>query len=172
MLKPRKASTLEYLRRLAVNRLEQGYGTHAVADFLGVTARSVQRWRRARERLGERALAKRPHPGRPPKLSDGQTSIVLSWLDQSPCHFGFPTQRWTARRVAELIEHELGITMNRRYLSDWLRRRGITPQIPRRLPKERDEAQIAWWVAHLWPQIKKKRGTWTPSWFLSMKPGC
>ncbi len=171
MSKPRTARTLEHLRRLAVARLDEGYDAREVADFIGVSVRSVQRWARARALSGDSALADRPRPGRPPKLDDGQASTVLSWLDKSPCDFGFPTQRWTARRVAELVARELGVQMNRRYLSDWLGRRGITPQVPSRVAQERDEEEIAWWVTRLWPRIKKKPVSLEQMLFSPMKPG-
>jgi hypothetical protein len=45
--------------------------------------------------------------------------------------------------------------MNHRYLNDWLRRRGVTPQIPGKVARERDEAAIRWWVATVWPRIKR-----------------
>jgi transposase len=169
MSKPRKAGTSEVLRRLAVNRLDEGFGTGEVADLLGVTTRSVQRWALERRRRGADALAARPRPGRPPKLTPDQAATIVTWLEKSPDEFDFPTLRWTAPRVAELIDRELGVQINPRYLSDWLRRHGITPQVPRRLASERDEAEIAWWVSRQWPRIKKKRVNSTPTSFLPMK---
>src|SRR5205807_5088376 len=154
MLMPRKAEPREYLRRLAVSRLYDGYDATEVAEFLGVSVRSVQRWFRASRLLGESALAGRPHPGRPPKLDGAQAATVLKWLSGNPCDFGFATQLWTAGRVAELIDRELGVQMNHRYLSHWLRQRNITPQTPARVPRERDEAEVRWWVDQLWPRIK------------------
>lgn len=172
MSTPRKAQALEYVRHSAVARLGEGYDTREVAEFLGVSARSVQRWVRLVESGGESALANRPHPGRPPKLDCGQAATVLSWLDRSPRDFGFPTERWTARRVAELVDQELGVRMNHRYLSDWLGRRGITPQIPRRVARERDEAQVRWWVTRLWPRIKKRPATAARTSYLPTKAAC
>jgi len=168
---PRKAVAPEHLRRMAVARLEDGYDTREVADFLGVSLRSVQRWLRAKLLLGESALVNRPRPGRPPKLDNIRAAAVLGWLDKSPSDFGFPTQRWTARRVGELIDREFGVQMNRRYLSDWLGRRGITPQIPARVAQERDEGQIRWWVSQLWPRIKKKPAMMAQTSFLPTKAG-
>jgi transposase len=169
MLVPRKAEALEYVRRLAMARLDDGYDIVEIADFLGVSTRSVYRWARLRESGGEFALARRPHSGRPPKLDTAQAATVLSWLNKSPCDFGFPTQRWTAGRVAELIGRHFGVRMNFRYLSDWLGRRHITPQIPRLVARERDEAEIRWWVTMLWPRIKKKRATPAQTSYLPMK---
>ena len=82
---PRKAELREYLRRLAVSRLYDGYDATEVAEFLGVSVRSVQRWFRASRLLGESALAGRPHPGRPPKLDGAQAATVLKWLSGNPC---------------------------------------------------------------------------------------
>jgi transposase len=169
MLMPRKAEALEYVRRLAMARLDDGYDIPEIADFFGVNPCSVYRWARLRESGGEAALVRRPHPGRPSKLDAAQSAEVLSWLTQSPCDFGFPTQRWTAGRVAELIGRKFGVQMNFRYLSDWLGRRRITPQIPRQVARERDEAEIRWWVTMLWPRIKKKRATPAQTSYLPMK---
>jgi transposase len=88
-------------------------------------------------------------------LTAEQASQVLMWLDQSPTQFGFPTERWTAPRVAELIRRSFGVEMNHRYLNAWLSARGITPQIPERVPRERDDDLIKWWVEHEWPRLKK-----------------
>jgi len=170
MLLPRKASTAEQLRRLAVSMVLDGEQPADVADLIGVSERSIWRWLRrwrTRGRLGVAALSRRPGSGRPSKLNGHQAREVLRWIkDRSPCDFGFITERWTAPRVASVIEHRFGISMNPRYLNRWLRWRGITPQVPPRVPRERDEAAIAAWVQHAWPGIKKKQSIVTlPSYF-------
>jgi putative transposase len=129
-----------------------------VAELLGVSLRTVQRWWRAWRDDGAAAFAMRAGRGRPPKLSSVQADQVLSWLARSPGDFGFDTQRWTAVRVAELVERLLGVRMNHRYLNDWLARRAVTPQIPARQAAERDEAAIERWKRWEWPVIKKRRG--------------
>ena len=54
-----------------------------------------------------------------------------------------------------MLVRERGVAVNRRYLSDWLGRHGVTPQLPQRVPRERDEAAVAAWVRDRWPAIKK-----------------
>ena len=81
---------------------------------------------------------------------------MLGWLDGRASDFGFTTDRWTAPRVASLIELRLGVRMNHRYLNEWLRCRGITPQVPPRQARERDDTVIGAWLTHAWPGIKKK----------------
>jgi transposase len=56
-----------------------------------------------------------------------------------------------------LIEQEFDIRFHPDYLTVWLRRRGYTPQKPRRVHRERDDEAIARWLAKDWPRIKKRR---------------
>jgi transposase len=144
-----------------------------VADFLNVSERSVWRWLsrwRTRGRLGDAALAVHPGRGRPAKLTGLQARQVVHWVKHdSPCNFGFITERWTARRVAAVIEERFGVAMNQRYLNRWLRWRGITPQIPPRVPRERNDALVASWCHHTWPGIKKKPPTAVQRLFSPMK---
>lgn len=147
---------LEWRRRLAVRRASEGYDPQEVADFLDVAPRSVRRWRAAFEHAGGPGLAARPAPGRPPKLSHAHEKIVSRWLGEMPTALGFPTDLWSAPRLALLIERDLGVSLSPDHLGVWLRRHGFTPQKPRRVPRERDPAAIASWLARDWPRIKRR----------------
>jgi transposase len=154
---------LEYRRRLAVERLLDGYSTAAVAGFLDVDPSSVRRWWAAFRQQGITGLAAQPAPGRPRKLSRTQEKVVLRWLADSPTEHGFPTELWTGARVAELIGRELGIAFHPRSLQRWLRAHGLTPQRPQRVPRERNPQAIAAWLATDWPRIKKRRAARGPA---------
>jgi transposase len=149
-------AVLEYRRCLAVQRLAEGYSTEEVADFLGVDPRSVRRWLATYDRHGGAGLIARPVPGRSPKLTRTQEKIVLRWLSDLPTEHGFPTDLWSAPGLAQLIEQEFGIHFHPNYLSTWLRQRGYTPQKPRRVHREHDDAAIVQWLAEDWPRIKQK----------------
>jgi transposase len=127
-----------------------------VAHFLEVDPSSVRRWIAAFRQDGDRGLAAAPNPGRPPKLTHTQEKIVLRWLADNPTEHGFPTELWTAARLAMLIEEEWRIRFHPHYLSAWMRDRGITPQKPQRVAREQDPQAIALWLSAQWPQIKKK----------------
>ena len=163
MRSPGSADELEYRRRLAVQRIADGYSTQEVADFLGVDPSTVRRWLSAFRARGDAGLAIRPVSGRPGKLSSTQEKIALRWLTESPMHHGFPTELWTASRLGQLIREEFGVGLNPRYLSTWLRERGFTPQKPERVPRERDPKAIAAWLDSDWPRIKKKPGGMAPT---------
>jgi transposase len=163
------ADELVRRRLLAVRRLEQGYSIQEIAEFLGVSFSSVWRWQQAFRRGGEEALAARPVPGRPPRLTRTQEKIALRWLNDSPSEHGFDTELWTAARLAELIHEEWGIALNDRYVCRWLAARGFSPQRPQRVPRERSPQAIAAWLDAEWTRIKKKRPATAVTSFSSMK---
>jgi transposase len=148
------AAELERQRRLAVKRVLEGYKPAYVAKFLGVHPASVRSWVRAYRQQGDDGLAAKPHPGRPPKLTIKQERGVLRWLRKNPKSFGFATELWSARRIAQLIQRKWDIHFNHRYLNAWLTQRDITPQKPHKRPRERDELAIKHWVRHQWPRIQ------------------
>lgn len=157
------AQELEARRRLAVRRVGEGWSHRQVAAFLGVSERAVGLWVAAHRAAGDDGLKARPHPGRRPFLGPDQERRVLGWLRQKPTAFGFPTDLWTARRVAALIERELGVRFHPHYLREWLAKRGLSPQKPARRARERDQAAVERWLAEDWPRIQKKPRRTTPT---------
>lgn len=155
---------LAYLRRLAVERSLEGWSIDEIAGILSVAPRSVRRWIEAFNREGWVGLAPRGHPGRKPRLTPCQQQQVLGWIDRSPQEFGFTGSRWTARRVASVIQERLGVRYHRQYLNRWLNRRSITPQKPQPEYREKDPQAIARWLAADWPAVKKTHGSSGPPW--------
>jgi transposase len=153
---------LEHRRRLAVQRVLEGYSSEEVADFLGVDSSTVRRWVALFRDQGEQALTARPVSGRPRKLTHAQEKIIRRWLDESPTTHGFETELWTAPRLGRLIRDEFAVELHPKYLSAWLRARGFSPQKPERVPRERDPKAIAAWLETDWPRIKKRPGGRTP----------
>ena len=147
---------LERRRLLAVQRVLEGYSTGEVSDFLGVDPSSVRRWLAHFHQHGAAGLAARPVPGRPPKLTTSQEKIIRRWLADNPTDHGFANELWTAPRLGLLIGQEFGVHFHPNHLSPWMRQRGYTPQLPRRVPRERDDRKIAHWLAEDWPRIKRK----------------
>ena len=154
---PRKADAAIYLRRRAVELLRAGRRQNEIAVLLGISVRSLQRWSGAFEKGGWPALDaidSTASPGRPPKLTEIQTQEILSWIAKDPTEFGFTNSWWTAPRLAEIIHRRLGVSMNHRYLSRWLLRRGVSAQVPETQPAERNQDLIDAWIRWKWPAIK------------------
>lgn len=151
------AAELEKRRLFAIQRLTDGYTVCEVADFLGVQVRTVFAWKAAYKKRGLPGLKAKPPPGPPRKLTVRRERTVLTWFLQSPRSFGFATDLWTARRVAEVIRRKWGVEFNPRYLNGWLADRGITPQKPQRVAREADPAAIERWRTHDWPRLQNGR---------------
>ena len=162
MRTPGTPNELEHRRRLAVQRVLEGYSTEEVADFLGVDGSTVRRWVAAFREQGDKGLLAGSVPGRPRKLTTTQEKIVRRWLIESPLKLGFATDLWTGPRLAHLIQQEFGIRFHPQYLNAWMRDRGFTPQKPQRVPRGRDPDAIAEWLATQWPRIKKRHADKEP----------
>ena len=152
------AGELERRRQLAVARVAEGYSQAQGSAFLDVHRSTVSRWVCTAREHGTGALAAKPTPGRPRKLTARQEKTVLGWIAKPPTHFGFASDLWTSRRLATLIEQRLGVHFNSNYLVEWLRAREHTPQKPAQPAKERDEATISRRQTEDWPRLPKKRG--------------
>ena len=126
---------LEHRRRLAVQRLTEGYSADEVAEFLDVSPRTVWRWLALFRGHGPEGLWARPVPGRPRKLTTTQEKIVLRWLRDNPTGTRVRHRTMDAPRLVQLIQQEFGISFNPRWLSSWLRDHGFTPQKPQRVPR-------------------------------------
>lgn len=172
MRTPGTAAELERRRRLAVHRLQEGFAPRTVAQFLEVHIRTVRGWWAAYKRQGDAGLNAKPHPGRPPKLTLRRVTQVLSWFRQNPRSFGFATELWTARRVAQVIERKWGVQFNPRYLNAWLTARDITPQKPHRRAREADPEAIQQWHQHDWPRLQNRRAASGPPLSFSTKAAC
>jgi transposase len=142
-----------------VQRVLSGHTQVAVAEALGVHVVTVAKWVARYRADGHVGLAAKPTPGRPRFLTPDQDRQVRGWLAEKPTAHGFPTDLWTARRVADLIRRRFGVAFHPHYLRAWLTQRGYSPQRPTRRPRQRNDATIAHWVANDWPRIQKKPAT-------------
>ncbi|GAB2796747.1 winged helix-turn-helix domain-containing protein [Streptomyces daliensis] len=161
-------------RRLrAAEMFEQRRPSSEVARAVGMHPESVRRWKRLWEQGGAQALRRRTATGRPPKLDDAQVETVRAALEQGTQAHGFEADLWTLERVGLVIERVCGVTLARASVWRLLTGRlGWSLQRPRRQAVERDEAEIARWVAQEWPRIKKGRRTNVPGSSSSTSRAC
>ena len=147
-------------RRLAAARLlRQGRLSQAeIARQLGVSRASVSRWAATLAQQGRRGLAARVRTGRPPRLEARDWVRLGRLLDRGAVATGFPTERWTLKRIAALIAREFGVHYHPHYLERPLKAHGFSVQRPATRAKERDEFVIAVWPKREWVALKKRRG--------------
>lgn len=160
---PGSAKVLESRRRRALELVEQGLSLNAAARRIGCAASSVMRWLRAFRRHGQEGLEVRRAPGRPPRLSAHQRRLLLKQLLRGPMAHGYPTELWTTRRIAEVIERRYGVRYHPNHVSRLLGQCGWSCQKPERRARERDEQAIARWKRNTWPRVKKTPFGWGPT---------
>ena len=157
MRPPGSPERLEERRRKAIGLLRSGETYQKVAWAVKASVSSVVRWNQAYQRNRRTGLRTKPIPGRPSRLTAGQTATLTKLLVAGAQKAGYATDLWTLRRVADLIEKRFGVhyglTGARRLL---LQRLEWTWQKPERRAMERKEEAIAEWKRADWPDIKKR----------------
>ena len=150
-------------RRFEAARLfARGHAQAAVAHTLGVTRTAASRWHHAWQIEGRAGLKATGRAGRKPRVDARQLARVEAALREGPGAHGFATELWTLPRVATLIERLTGVQYHPGHVWYVLRRLGWSLQRPTRQARERDEAAIAEWKRHRWPQVKKTPGAGAP----------
>src|SRR6187551_1859507 len=106
----RRPINYEEGRRLRAWELyEQGWTQAAIARALGVTTGAVCQWVKRGRAGGREALYRRARPGRQARLGAEQGQALLAILARGAEASGFRGAVWTTKRVAAVIERELGV---------------------------------------------------------------
>ncbi|WP_189867981.1 helix-turn-helix domain-containing protein, partial [Streptomyces noursei] len=92
------------------------------------------------------------------KLDNVQVEQVRTALEQGAQAHGFEADLWTLERVGLVVERVAGVSLSRASVWRLLTSRlEWSLQRPERRAVERDESEIARWIAHEWPRIKRGR---------------
>lgn len=150
------AQELERRRRRAVELLGKGYSHAKVAEMVGSSTSSIDRWKKLAA-LGPGGLKSKPHPGPTPFLAEAQERKLESLLRQGATKHGWANDLWTAQRVADVIDTRFGRRFHPEHVRKILRERlGWSSQRPERRARERNEGEIARWKREEWPILKKR----------------
>lgn len=112
---------------------------------MGVSASTVCEWAQSLKQEGIAALKSRPRTGRPSKLTDEQWQEVKRLVEAGAKGAGFATERWTLKRVAQLIQRRFGVHYHPNYLAEPLHRLGLSLQRPKPKALKRDDALVEAW---------------------------
>ena len=155
------AAELEARRRRAAEYFQTGKSLAETARLVGVSLSSVKRWRRAWKEGGIKALAAKPHPGTPSKLTNVQKEGLVEILLAGPLAAGYRTDLWTCARIAEVVRKKFRVKYHPGHLSRILHGLGFSPQKPRQVAREQDPEAVDRWRKVEWPRIKKSPPTWS-----------
>jgi transposase len=135
--------SLERRRRRALALLGQGVSPREVARRLRASVGSVYRWQRAWATGGDVALAAKPVPGAPCKLTAPQRARLVQRLLQGARANGFPNELWTLKRIAAVIQVQFGVQYHPAHVWKLWRGLGWSCQVPEGRAMQRDERAIA-----------------------------
>jgi transposase len=142
----------EMERNMGYRLLRRGLSKREVAATIGVSWVSADRWLK---QLEAKQVRKRDmqRVGRPRKLSSKQLATLKRILKKGALCYGYPTELWTLKRVAEVIKEEFGVKYNVTHIWRVMRSLGFSAQVPLLKAIERDENAIREWISVNWPQI-------------------
>jgi len=163
------AAELEVRRRIAARLFTEDVTLAEIARCVDASVSSVRRWKKAWETGGMAALAAKPHPGPPARLSQDQQEQLCDLLVEGARAAGYDNDLWTCRRVAALIAQRFGVSYHFNHVGRILHALGFSPQKPLRRARERDEEAIERWRKEDWPRIKKRDADSKPASRFSMK---
>jgi transposase len=153
---------MEERRMRAAELFERGVIPAEIARHVGVSHQIVSDWRAAWRRSGREGLRAAGRAGRLPKLNQDQLAQVEIELAKGAEANGYPTDLWTLKRVAEVIERVTGVSYHPAHVW-YILRQGLnwSWQRPARRAIERNDEAIQRWVKRRWPQLKKGRSART-----------
>ena len=148
-------------RRLEGGRLlkEKRLAKAAITRELGVSRAAVSQWAQRMRSGGLKRLHRRPSTGRRSKLSRREERRLVRILKRGALVAGFETDRWTLKRIQQVIRHEFEVDYHPNYINRLMRRLNWSWQQPLPQAIERDEEAIATWRENDWPRLKKARRT-------------
>jgi len=142
-------------RQEGIRLLERGKSQAEIARQLGVSPAAVCVWSRKLEKYGKASLAMHKATGRPPSLTKADKTELEKVLKAGAVAAGFENERWTQKRVRQVIEQKFGVDYHRNYISRLLHDMGWSVQKPETRATERDEELIRAWLSKDWTRIKK-----------------
>lgn len=152
-MRPYGTSTqLQKRRREAQELLEQGHTVEQVAKQVGVTARSIYRWRQEEKHPKKKSERQ---PGKAAFLSKDQAKRLERELSRGAYAHGYVEDYWTLDRIGRVIWELFKVRYTSSGVWRLMSRMGWSCQRVQRLAIQRKDEAIVSWTRHVWPRIKK-----------------
>jgi transposase len=147
--------TLEALRYRAIEAVQNGEHPEDVAATLGMARGTLYMWLAKFREGGKKALAAKPVPGRPRKLSAAQMQQVYRWVSGGdPRQYQFEFALWTRELVAVLIRRNFGVSLSLVSVGRLLKVLGLSVQRPLWRAWQQDLQAVDRWKREEFPAIK------------------
>lgn len=112
------------LKIAALLLLLEGQRPGWIAEVLGLTRMSLNRWLHGVNAAGLRSLVPQPRPGRPSRLTAGVQATLERHLAASPQAVGLPRVQWDGPTLVVHLKRHFGIRLQVRQAQLWLHQLG------------------------------------------------
>jgi len=109
---------------------QRGRAHQAIAEDLGISPRTVQRWLNAYRARGLDGLQPRRAPGAKPKLTAELAPIVQQWVKDGPVKQGLDRANWTCAELADHLYKTKGVRVQKSAMHVFCSRHDIRPYRP------------------------------------------
>jgi transposase len=105
--------------------------SHAqIAQDVGVSTRTLQRWLNAYAQGRLEGLTIRWAPGRSPHIAEDLAPELLAWVRQGPAGCGLDRANWTSAELATSLYQTKGIAVSETTMRNFCTRHGVRPYRP------------------------------------------
>lgn len=101
-----------------------------MATDLGITTRTLPRWRNAYRVRGLAGLAMQWATGRPPSLPATLAPTILAWVQQGPAGCGLDRATWTYAELATSLYQTQGLAVSETTMRMFCPKHGVRPYRP------------------------------------------
>jgi transposase len=148
---------LEQLRKVAVQRVQNGESPEEVIRSLGFARSCIYEWLAAYRSGGWDALRAKKLFGRPKKLGGKQ----IQWLyraitNGNPQNYRFEFALWTRQIIADLIKRQFGIKLSLASVGRLLAQLGLTCQRPLFRAWQQDQKLVDQWLGRDFPKLQAR----------------
>jgi transposase len=109
---------------------QRGRAHQAIAEDLGISPRSVQRWLNAYLERGLERLQPRQAPGAKPKLTAELAPLLQQWVIDGPIQQGLDRANWTYAELADHLYKSRGLRVQKSAMHAFCHKHDIRPYRP------------------------------------------
>jgi len=125
----------EYRRVRCLFLKAEGKSCREIADHLGISSRSAQRYVARYEKRGAESVKDRYRSGRPPTVTKELRQKLVEAALKDPRLFGFLKNNWSLEMLKLYLKKETGVTISRVHVMRLLKMQGIVYKRPKLVAK-------------------------------------